>query len=120
MLAKKKQKLKPAANLSTSHDSNPDTKKWVKFPPFARYFNQTSDPDYQKYKVDDINIFNGVTYSLYDFPTHEDKLKYHTHTAETCRTHRLCLESKNDTSTSPSDYKSSDQENLVNKSTILT
>ena len=48
MLDKKNQKLKPAANLSTSHDSNPDTKKWVKFPPFARYFNQTSDPESQK------------------------------------------------------------------------
>ena len=48
MLANKKQKLKPDANLSTSHDSNPDTKKRVKFPPFARYFNQTSDPESQK------------------------------------------------------------------------
>ena len=38
---------------------------------------------------------------------------------ETCRTNKRCLESKQDTGNSVSDYKSPSQENVANNSTIL-
>ena len=120
MMDDKKHKFKPAANLSTSDDSDPDTKKQVKLPPFAHHFKQTSHPDSPKYKVDDSNIWNGVTYYLCCFPTHKYKLKWHTHTVETYRTCKRCMGIKNYTSTSPSDYNYSDQENVANKYTIIT
>ena len=56
VMAEKKQKRKPVANLSISDESEPDTKKQIKLPPSARNFKQTSDTDSPKYKVDNIKI----------------------------------------------------------------
>ena len=61
-----------------------------------------------------------MTYYLCDCPTHKDKLKWQTHTAETCRTHKIWLESKNYSSNYPLGYRSSYQENLVTNSNILS
>ena len=120
VMAEKNQKRKSVANLSTSEESEPDTKKQVKIPPSAHNFKHTSDPNSPKYKVDDIKNWNGVIYYLCFWPTHKDKLKWHPHTVETCHTRKHCLESKNDNITSPSDYKSPDKANVSKKVTIIT
>ena len=54
ILADNKNKLKPNANLSTSDENDPNTRKQVKLPLFARKFKQTSNPESQ--------IWNSVTY----------------------------------------------------------
>ena len=61
-MADKKHKLKPAANMSTSDEYDPDTTKQVKLPPFARNFKKKIDPDSKKSKVDGRIFWNGVTY----------------------------------------------------------
>ena len=61
-----------------------------------------------------------MTYFFFDCPTHKYKLRFHTHTAATFCTCKRWLESKNDTSTFPSNYKAPSQENLAKKSTIIT
>ena len=48
MMDDNKHKFKPAANLSTSGEYEPDTKKQVKLPPFARHFKRTRYPDFPK------------------------------------------------------------------------
>ena len=48
IMPEKKQKHKPAANLSTYGEYEPDTKKQVKLPPFARHFKRTRYPDFPK------------------------------------------------------------------------
>ena len=45
ILSDKKQKRKPAANLSTSDDPDLKTKKQIKLPLFVFHFKHTSDPD---------------------------------------------------------------------------
>ena len=114
-MAEKKQKGKPASKQSTSNDSDPDTKKQVKLSPFTRNFKHTSDPDSPKYKVDDSKIWNGVTYYVYDFPTHKVKLKCHNNNEEACRTCKRFMESKHNTGTSPFESKFPAQENLAKK-----
>ena len=120
VLADETQRLKLAANISTSDDSDPDTKKHVKLPPYVHRFKYTSDPDSPKWNVDDRIIWNDVNYYFCYWPTHKDKLKWYTHKAETFRTRKRWLESKNCTRTSLSNYKSPNQEILANKSTIIT
>ena len=86
MLSDKKQKQKLATSHPTSDESDPDTKKQVKLPLLTPHYNQTSDPETTKYKVDASKIWNGVTYYFFDCPTHKNKPKWYTHTAETCHT----------------------------------
>ena len=119
IIYEKNQKHKPSTNLSTSDDSDPYTKKYVKIPLVTRNFNQTSDLDSTKYKADDRNIWHGVTYYFCGCPTYKDRLKCHTHIAETCHTRKRCMESKHDTGNSPLDSKSPAQENLANNSNIF-
>ena len=107
-------------NLYTYDVSDPDTKKQVKLPPLTCNFNHTSDTEYPKYKVDDIKNLNGMNYYFCDFPTHKDKLKWHTHTMEPCRNHKNWLEIKHDAATYPSNPKSTDKENVPIKYPIIT
>jgi hypothetical protein len=65
-----------------------------KLPPFAKHFKANNAPDSQKFKVGDSKSWNDLTWYFCDCPNHRDKLKWHTHTAETCRTRQNWLENK--------------------------
>ena len=75
IMAEKKQKQKPATNLSTSDEPDLERRKQIKLPSFVCHFKHTSDHDPKKYKVDDSKIWNYVTYYFCDCPTHKEKLK---------------------------------------------
>jgi hypothetical protein len=63
-----------------------------KFPPFAKHFKSSSAADATVYKVGDSKEWNSLTWYYCDCPLHRDKFKWHTHTAETCRTRKKWLE----------------------------
>ena len=48
----------------------------------------------QKYKVGDKKDFNGQTFYFCDAPWHKNKIKWHTHTADTCRVRKNWMKQK--------------------------
>ena len=114
-LTKKKQKHKPADKFSNSDEPELETKKQMKPPPFVSNFKHKSDPDSPKTKVNDRNIWNGVTNYFCGFSRHKDKLKWHTHTAKHLHTPKRWLDRKSDTGTSPPDSNYPSQANVADK-----
>ena len=86
--ATKKQKTTAAS------PANQPSTKVKKLPPFARHYKTSSSDDAKEYKVGDSKVWNNQTWYFCDAPTHKDKIKWHTHTAESCRTRKNWLASK--------------------------
>jgi hypothetical protein len=61
----------------------------------------TNAPDSQKFKVGDSKSWNDLTWYFCDCPNHCDRVKWHTHPADTCRTHQRWLEGKNGPAANP-------------------
>ena len=70
--------------FDASNEGSPPVKLPVpELPPFATHFQ---DKDGKKYKVGDSKTFNEKTFYFCDCPFHQNKVKWHTHTAQKCRT----------------------------------
>jgi hypothetical protein len=65
-----------------------------KLPPFARHFKASVDDNSKKYKIGDTQTWDKLTWYFCDCPTHRNKIKWHTHTPEICRTRIKWLENK--------------------------
>ena len=65
-----------------------------KRPPFVQHFKSSSTPNATAYKVGDTKTWNGETYHFCDCPTHRDKIRWHTHSADSCRTRKKWMESQ--------------------------
>jgi hypothetical protein len=61
-------------------------------PPFAKHFKASAAADAVQYKVGDSKVHNGKTFYFCDCPNHRDKLRWHVHPADTCRTRKKWLE----------------------------
>jgi hypothetical protein len=92
--AAKRKRLPTSAPTDVKPKDANDKPFSKKLPPFAKHFKANNDPDSQKFKVGDSKLWNDLTWYFCDCPTHRDKLKWHTHTAETCRTRQNWLENK--------------------------
>jgi len=64
-----------------------------KLPPFVRHFKASTSPDAKPFVVGDSKIWDGKTWYFCDCPNHRDRIKWHTHTAESCRTRQRWLQS---------------------------
>ena len=71
------------------------TKRPRQPPPFINHYKSPSN---QPYKLGDTKDWNNNTFYYCDAPTHKNRAKWHTHTAETCRTRLRWLENKDDKS----------------------
>ena len=72
----------------TNDNGNPPVER----PPFLTHFQ---DSNKVKYKVGDSKEFNGKTFYFCDCPLHRNRLKWHTHTVDKCRTRIRWLKTKN-------------------------
>ena len=59
--------------------------------PFITHYNP---PTGQPYTVGDTREWQNILFRYCDAPTHKDRIKWHTHTAETCRTRLRWLHNK--------------------------
>jgi hypothetical protein len=91
MVATKRKKAPAGANEGGDTESKKD-KDETKAPPFVKHFKSGSGDNATMFKVGDKKEWNGLTYHFCDCPTHRAKIKWHTHTAETCRTRKKWLE----------------------------
>ena len=74
---------------------SPPTKKVKRdTPPFMTHYKDASTGI--KYKVGDTKEYGGKTFYYCDAPTHLNKIKWHTHTTDSCRVRKLWLKSKTD------------------------
>ena len=71
---------------------NPSNKRARQPPPFINHFKSPSN---QTYKLGDTKDWNNNAFHFCDVPTHKNRAKWHTHSAETCRTRVRWLENKN-------------------------
>lgn len=76
---KRKKAIASIAELPPNN-SNASGANKGKLPPFAKHFKSSTEPDAQTYKVG-----NTKTWHFCDCPNHRDRVKWHTHPAETCR-----------------------------------
>jgi hypothetical protein len=95
---KRKHVPAPSAGRSSNplkHDAdqtaNPNKRKT---PPFVKHFKSSTSSDAPNYKVGDSKNWDNTTWYFCDCPNHRDKIKWHTHAADTCRTRLRWLEGK--------------------------
>ena len=77
----------------TREDVDEDKNKRIRHqpPPFLTHFKNSSGT---KYTVGDKREWNNHVFYFCDAPTHKDRAKWHTHTADTCRTRQRWLKGK--------------------------
>jgi hypothetical protein len=80
-------KPKPADN-----DSNKERRNQTALPTFARHFKGKEADGGKAYKVGDTKKWKDATWYYCDCPNHRDRIKWHTHTAEDCRTRKNWLD----------------------------
>ena len=116
MLAKKTKTKTKTKNSKRKRedDDDDDDKSKASLPPWIKHWQHTVDGVKVKYKVGDSKKWQGETWYFCDYPNHRDRAKWHTHSAETCRTRKRWLKNKkkitaneadidNDTDEVPSD-----------------
>ena len=87
-------KTKPAAGTAGAAKSKPGVAKPpdnAKLPPFVKYFKAPDADGGARYKVGDSQLFNGNKWYFCDAPTHRNRHKWHTHTAENCHHRKTWL-----------------------------
>ena len=99
---------KRKTNTSNASTAQPEAKK--KLPPFARHYKTSQGPDAKEYKVGDTKVWNNQTWYFCDAPTHKDKIKWHTHSVESCRTRKNWLASKSSNDSTQANNAAVDEE----------
>jgi hypothetical protein len=94
MLATHKTKSASGTAKSTSGASKSTSDTERKLPPFSTYWKAPDSEGGAKYKVGDTQMFEGRKYYFCDAPTHRNKLKWHVHSAESCRNRKAWLKDK--------------------------
>ena len=61
-------------------------------PPFIQHFKSSPATNATAYKVGATKTWNGETYHFCDCPTHRNKIRWHTHSADSCRTRKRWME----------------------------
>ena len=101
-------------NKRKNDDRENTSNKRNRQPPL--FINHYKSPSNQSYKLGDTKEWNGTIFHYCDAPTHKNRTKWHTQTAETCCT-RLCwLENKNSTNT----YKNKFTANIGDKNVDIS
>jgi hypothetical protein len=72
-----------------------------KLPPFVKHYRSFPTNDATIYKVGDSKTWNNAMWYFCDCPTHRDKVKWHTHPTDTCRTCQRSKEGKSDNIANP-------------------
>ena len=89
MMATSRKRKSPPSN---DFDPEKTTKSQKKDgPPFVSHYQDSKG---SKYKVGDKKEFDGRTYFFCDCPFHRNRLRWHTHPADTCRTRARWLKKK--------------------------
>ena len=92
MLSKRKVGTdKPSDKTNDPDESN---KRSRSLPPFARHYRVSNEPEAALYKVGDTKAHQGTTWYFCDCPHHRGKIKWHTYSAESCRTRKSWLANK--------------------------
>lgn len=81
-----KRKRAPTPEPSKGRPSGSSEARDKKLPPFAKHFKSSNDTNATPYKVGDTKSWNNETWYFCDCPLHRNRLKWHTHAADTCRT----------------------------------
>ena len=81
-----KQKLPSSNKRKPDSDGSSAPPTSTKLPPWVRHFKKSTATDAEHYKVGDSKEFDGKTWYFCDCPLHKDRVRFHTHTAESCRT----------------------------------
>ena len=68
-----------------------DATKVGKFPPFARHFRTSTEPNSPEYKIGDTKSWNGDVYYYCDCPNHRGRVRWHKHPAPECTTRKNWL-----------------------------
>lgn len=89
MVANPKRK-RVIANVSTDGDDSITPHK-NKLPPFVKHYKSSNAADAQPYKVGDSKTWNNLTWYFCDCPNHRDRIKWHTHTADSCHSRQRWL-----------------------------
>ena len=98
MATSKKKRTAPTKEDTTSKDENADanSNKKPRYPPFCRHFKTSTDENATLYKVGDTKQWDGSTWYFCDCPNHKDKLRWHSHKPEVCRTRKRWLAEKDE------------------------
>jgi hypothetical protein len=94
-----KRKISPPAASGRNKAPTPDGKREFvnkKLSPFVKHFRSSPANDVTVYKVGDSKTWNNTTWYHCDCPTHRDKVKWHTHPTDTCRTRQRWKKGKSD------------------------
>ena len=83
--------LAPKTKPSKNHQSDALPDKSTKQPPFLTHYKTSLSPDAPKFTLGDTKVFEGVTYHFCDCPKHRDKIKWHQHPPDQCRTRQRWL-----------------------------
>lgn len=82
----------PPSGSKPPQDKDDSTSSPPKLPPFVRHFKTSADDKAKKYALGDTKTWNKLTWYFCDCPTHRNKIKWHTHKPEICRTRLKWLE----------------------------
>ena len=93
MIANKAKSKALSKRKRNEDDENKDEGK-PSLPPWIKHFQSVKDGVKTVYKVGDTKTWKGETWYFCDCPNHRDRVKWHTHPAETCRTRKRWLANK--------------------------
>lgn len=116
MVATSKRKQTPLKTPSphTSDTSRKADNTTAKLPPFAKHFKSSTAANATPFKVGDSKEWNGQTWYFCDCPNHRDRVKWHTHTAATCRSRLRWLEGQStSTATPPAAHVAADNSDIT-------
>jgi hypothetical protein len=85
-------KRKKTASTDSNNAPRKTSGEDKKQPPFVKHFKSGTGDSATVFKVGDQKDWNDTTWYYCDCPTHRDRIKWHTHTAEKCRTRKKWIE----------------------------
>ena len=95
MVAAAKTKTKGVKRKATPDpDEDDPNKKSKSLPPFIKYSKTSLSADGKPFKVGDTKTWKNQTWYYCDCPNHRDGVKWHTFSAEDCRTRKRWLKKK--------------------------
>ena len=93
-------------------DSKKKKKKKASVPPFIKHYKSSTSSDATPYKVGDTKEWNNEKWFFCDCPNHRDGARWHTFSADECRTRKRWLAKKQKEATANLAEEKSDDEDI--------
>ena len=89
-----KKKKAPTDTKKRKHVDTDNASLTKTLPSFIKHYKHKVDGEDVNYKVGDVKTYNNEKWYFCDCPNHRDRIKWHSHTADDCRTRSRWLKQK--------------------------